>query len=139
MKTIFDAKFNKIEKNVEKIHSYFKKSFVENENPGNQIQLKISKEINQNDENLNENEKSLSLNFEKDKRIDLKCEFTPKIIKEVHSFNLSFLFIINEQLGIPEGNEIQKKDENKSVLTLNEIQMELNGKNSNNNSSNFLI
>ena len=42
-------------------------------------------------------------------------------------------------MGIPEGNEIPKKDENKSVLTLNEIQMELNNcKNSNNNSSSFL-
>ena len=38
---------------------------------------------------------------------------------------------------LPEGNEllIPKKEENKSVLTLNEIQMEMNiGKNSNNNS-----
>ena len=93
MKTIFDAKFNKIEQTVEKIHSELKKSFneVENENPGNHIQLKVP-EMNQNDENLKENEKSLSLNFEKDKKIDMKCELTPKLSKEVRSFYFKFSF-----------------------------------------------
>ena len=96
----FDAKFTKLEKTVEKIHSDIKRSFnepdIQNLNPNiNNIQVKAPENPETNEK---DNENSLSLNFEKEKenlnKIDLKDFATPKIIKDVklHDKNNNLLF-----------------------------------------------
>lgn len=97
LRTIFDTKFNKIEKTVERIHLDLKRSFHEIEmQNNNEVILKITipeKSARKEENDDKEIEKSLSLNFEKENNeiMDKKAEMTPKLSKEVFTFFLRAL------------------------------------------------